>query len=36
MSDLVIESIQEIVSKMNRAERTLFPALSVYIDDLED
>jgi hypothetical protein len=33
MSDWVIESIQEIVSKMNKAERGLFPICDVLIDD---
>jgi hypothetical protein len=35
MSDRVVESVQEIVSKMNKAERGLFPILNVHIDDLE-
>ena len=35
MSDWVIESVQEIVSKMNRAERALFPTLGIYIDGLK-
>jgi hypothetical protein len=33
MSDWVIESMQEIVSKMNKAERELFPICSVFIDE---
>jgi len=33
MSDWVIESIQEIVSKMNEAERGLFPICDVLMDD---
>ena len=33
MSDWVIESIQEIVSKINKAERELSPITNVYIDD---
>jgi hypothetical protein len=33
-TDLVIESIQEIVSKINEAERELFPLSDVLIDGL--
>jgi hypothetical protein len=33
MSDWMIESLQEIVSKMNKAERELFPICNAYIDD---
>jgi hypothetical protein len=36
MSDSVIESIQEIVSKMNKAERGLFHVSNVHLDDLEN
>ena len=36
MSDWAIESVQEIVSKLNRAERALFPTPNINIDDLED
>ena len=36
MSDWAIESVQEIVSKLNRAERALSPTLNIHIDDLED
>jgi hypothetical protein len=32
MSDSVIESIQEIVGKMNKAERELSPIPNVHID----
>jgi hypothetical protein len=32
MSDYVIESVQEIVSKMNRAESALFPISNIHID----
>ena len=32
MSDWVIESVKEIVSKMNRAERALFPISNIRID----
>jgi hypothetical protein len=35
MSDWVIESIQEIVSKVNKAERGLFPTPNVLTDDQE-
>jgi hypothetical protein len=34
MSDWVLESIQEIVSKMNKAERRLFSICNVLMDDL--
>jgi hypothetical protein len=33
ISDSVIESIQEIVSKMNEAERGLSPICNVLVDD---
>ena len=36
MSDWAIESVQDIVSKLNRAERALFPTPNIHIDDLED
>jgi hypothetical protein len=36
MSDSVIESIQEIVSKINKAERGLFHFSIVHLDDLEN
>jgi hypothetical protein len=35
MPDWVIESIQEVVSKVNKAERGLFPIPNVYTDDRE-
>ena len=35
MSDWVIESVQEIVSKMNEAERGLLFILNLCINDLE-
>ena len=35
MFDWVIESIQEIVNKMNKAERGLSPVPNVHIDDGE-
>jgi hypothetical protein len=33
MSDQAIESIQEVVSRMNEAERGLFPVPIVHVDD---
>ena len=36
MPDWVIESIQEIVSKINKAERELFLIPDVQIDDRDD
>jgi hypothetical protein len=35
ISDWVIESMQEIVTRMNRAERKLFPILNFHVDDRE-
>jgi hypothetical protein len=35
MSDRAIESTQEVVSRMNKAERGLFPAPNVHVDDRE-
>ena len=35
MSDWVIESIQEILSKMNEEKRGLSPIPNVHIDDRE-
>ena len=35
MSDWVVESVQEIVSKMNKAERRLYPILNLRIAELE-
>ena len=35
MSDSVIESIQEIVSKLNKAERALSHVSNVHLDDFE-
>jgi hypothetical protein len=34
-SDWVLETVQEIVSKLNKAERRLFPIPDVHIDDQE-
>jgi hypothetical protein len=35
MSDWVLESMQEIVSKLNKAERRFIPMPDVHIDDQE-
>jgi hypothetical protein len=35
MSDWVLESIQEIVSKLNKAERRFIPIPDVHVDDQE-
>jgi hypothetical protein len=35
MSDWAVESIQEVVSEMNKAERVLFPMCNVLIDGRE-